>query len=474
MKVDDFTFSLFTNNALSQAKMKEVEKALIQNNEIDISIQASILNYTVNKKLAEDILGTDIEENINPKDRYKQISDSNEENNKSFTLKNRAMKQTFTQEEIQVIKELTVKFNETYNDKISLEENLIQFYLNQRPGNLLEDALEIVKKLKNGIHSFNFNFQKALEENGFDYISELKKISSEMSIKEEYELYINFLAALHTLSISNLSEEQLSFIENFQTIRGHLVVTEDISEEMLAEVEDKISTMLKNNTFCLGSIDSLRQLISEMPNGTESIEKNIAENEKDIQEKLIASMVTYIAYENSDLESLHGQQVIPEMLAVSISAGIEEMHVMNDLNTGKTTISQAIKVLKIIGGIALFTLLAFIALIGVTTLGILTLSPAFEFTMLLLNSSVIATIGALVASLFVIWSTTGTSVKIIENIINWSSRIFDTTINVWRETAWPTIKQTLTNVWDWFTSLLQSKRVIQQEQQTESQQVMKS
>ena len=175
MKVDDFTFSLFTNNALSQAKMKEVEKALIQNNEIDISIQASILNYTVNKKLAEDILGTDIEENINPKDRYKQISDSNEENNKSFTLKNRAMKQTFTQEEIQVIKELTVKFNETYNDKISLEENLIQFYLNQRPGNLLEDALEIVKKLKNGIHSFNFNFQKALEENGFDYISELKK-----------------------------------------------------------------------------------------------------------------------------------------------------------------------------------------------------------------------------------------------------------------------------------------------------------
>lgn len=73
MKVDDFTFSLFTNNALSQAKMKEVEKALIQNNEIDISIQASILNYTVNKKLAEDILGTDIEENINPKDRYKQI-----------------------------------------------------------------------------------------------------------------------------------------------------------------------------------------------------------------------------------------------------------------------------------------------------------------------------------------------------------------------------------------------------------------
>ena len=295
-----------------------------------------------------------------------------------------------------------------------------------------------------------------------------------MSIKEEYELYINFLAALHTLSISNLSEEQLSFIENFQTIRGHLVVTEDISEEMLAEVEDKISTMLKNNTFCLGSIDSLRQLISEMPNGTESIEKNIAENEKDIQEKLIASMVTYIAYENSDLESLHGQQVIPEMLAVSISAGIEEMHVMNDLNAGKTTISQAIKVLKIIGGIALFTLLAFIALIGVTTLGILTLSPAFEFTMLLLNSSVIATIGALVASLFVIWSTTGTSVKIIENIINWSSRIFDTTINVWRETAWPTIKQTLTNVWDWFTSLLQSKRVIQQEQQTDSQQVMKS
>ena len=57
MKVDDITFSRFVNNDLPQAKMVEIEKSLIEDGEINASIQASMLNYSLNEAYAKDLLG---------------------------------------------------------------------------------------------------------------------------------------------------------------------------------------------------------------------------------------------------------------------------------------------------------------------------------------------------------------------------------------------------------------------------------
>lgn len=59
MRVDDITFSRFVNNDLSQAKMIEIEKMLIEDGEINASVQASMLNLSINKDYADDLLGID-------------------------------------------------------------------------------------------------------------------------------------------------------------------------------------------------------------------------------------------------------------------------------------------------------------------------------------------------------------------------------------------------------------------------------
>lgn len=466
MKVDDITFSRFVNNDLPQAKMVEIEKSLIEDGEINASIQASMLNYSLNEAYAKDLLGID-EKIISRKDRTTLDSDSKESNNESLILKSTTMNNKLSKEEILKVQELATKFNESYNSELSLEENLVKFYLTERPGAFPEDAYTIVNGLKSGIVSFNANLKKALENGEFDYATELKELASEMPINEKYELYINFLAALQTLSVGNLSTEQASQLENFQTIRERLIVKDEVTEEMLRDVEDKIGQLLKNNNFCLGSLESLKELIDELPNGSEAVESVVINSEQDMREKIITSMATYIAYQNEELESLRGEELTPEAIAISVAAGIEEMHVMNDLNSGRTTVDKAIKVLKIIGGIALFSLLAYVAFNCITAIGTLSM----VMFMVAFGSTTIATVGALLASIFVVWSLTNSAFDAEEKIMNWSSRIFDVVVNTWRETVWPSIFTVLHNIGDWFVSLFQKRTIVESQQNEDNIQV---
>lgn len=466
MKVDDITFSRFVNNDLPQAKMVEIEKSLIEDGEINASIQASMLNYSLNEAYAKDLLGID-EKIISRKDRTTLDSDSKESNNESLILKSTTMNNKLSKEEILKVQELAAKLNESYNSELSLEENLVKFYLTERPGAFPEDAYTIVNGLKSGIVSFNANLKKALENGEFDYATELKELTSEMPINEKYELYINFLAALQTLSVGNLSTEQASQLENFQTIRERLIVKDEVTEEMLRDVEDKIGQLLKNNNFCLGSLESLKELIDELPNGSEAVESVVINSEQDMREKMITSMATYIAYQNEELESLKGQELSPEVIAISVAAGVEEMHVMDDLNSGRTTIDKAIKVLKIIGGIALFSLLAYVAFNCITAIGTLSM----VMFMVAFGSTTIATVGALLASIFVVWSLTNSAFDAGEKIMNWSSRIFDVVVNTWRETVWPSIFTVLHNIGDWFVSLFQKRTIVESQQNEDNIQV---
>lgn len=159
MRVDDITFCRFVNNDLPQAKMIEIEKTLIEDGEINASIQASILNHSINKDYADDLLGID-EKNISPKDRTSLYDDSKETNNKSLILKSTTMNNKLSKEEILKVQDLVVKFNESYNADLSLKENLVKFYLSQRPGALPEDAYSITGGLESGIVSFNANLKR--------------------------------------------------------------------------------------------------------------------------------------------------------------------------------------------------------------------------------------------------------------------------------------------------------------------------
>lgn len=463
MTVDDITFCRFVNNLLPKDKMREAERDLINAGEADLSIQASIINYRINSVMAEEMLGIEYEEKLIPEEVRNDMSADSKD--AKFNLSTTVMNNNFNKEEIQTIRNLVETVNNSINPEVPFEENLKQFYLLQRPGALPEEAEEVVSGIRKGIELFNSNLQQAMQEENFDYVSELENISSNMEIKDKYELYVNFLAALQSLSVNNISPEQMVQLEGFQDIRNRLLVKGEVSDEMLADIEKQISDMLRNNTFCMGSVESLKSLIAELPEGVEAIEREIAGSEKDVKEKMKASLAAYVAYRNGLLESYKNHEVTPEAVAISISAGMEEMKVMNELNAGKTTIDKAIKILKIIGGVALFSLLAYLAIVGIAMIGAMTTTLAsFVF-----GASTFATIGALIAGILVIWPLTQSAVNTGEKILTWSSRLFDVVVETWRETAWPAIKNAVETAWKWMISLFRNGAISVQEPNKETQ-----
>ena len=85
--------------------------------------------------------------------------------------------------------------------------------------------------------------------------------------------------------------------------------------------------------------------------------------------------------------------------------------------------------------------------------------------MVAFGSTTIATVGAIAASVFVVWSLTDSSCRAGGKIMQWSSRSFDWVVKTWRETAWPVLKDAFLNLRNWFLSLFQNKTIAGQGQQ---------
>lgn len=466
MTIDDITFFRFVNNLLDSDSMAATAKSLRESGEMDAALQASVAGYEANRELADEMLGEEVEnknnENISlKKDRTVMDAYSKEANN----LNNKTMTANInlTKDEQQYVQSVIESFNTSAinAEDISIVDKLVKFYLEQRPGSFPEDAYKILGEMRHGIELFNANLKEALSESGFDYADELHKLAADMPMKDKYGLYANFLAALQTMAVGNLSADQLAFADDFQTVRSQLELTGEVSDDMIADLETKIADMLDNNTLCLGSIDQLRHLVDELPNGTDAVEQATRDAEEDMRQKLVASMATYIAWQNDRIASMSGKEFTAETIAIATAAGVEQAHVVSDLHAGRTTVDRAIHVLKIIGGVALFSTLVcfmFMAMITVNSIVAALVTNMF-------GTSVIAALGSLALIAMLSIGMGDVFYEVGTRVMSLASRTFDLVVDTWRKTAWPVVSEMLANVWQWMKEKLDSNILRREEQQ---------
>lgn len=461
--IDDLVFSKFVNNALSQSDMIEVEKSLMQEKEAQASIYASILNYEVNIDTANNMLGID-EMNLEQKnEEFIQETVGTGNCNDSIVIENEVqtfnnsmnMKMNLAQEEAQKVQELFTAYKEFENSELTIDENLINFYLAQRAGAFPEDVTEIVSSLHKGIETFNVNLTNALKEENIDYLSQLKELGQELNNEQKYELYINFLAAVQVLDAQNFDAESVSQIENFDSIKQKFAVLDEVSDEMLTEVEEKIVETLNNNTLCMASMDCLPNIMNVVPDGSVEINKVLRGSEEDMRNKLISSLVTYIVYQNGEISSLEGQEVPPEIMAVAVASGIEEAQIVEDVRVGKTSVDSAIKILKTIGGVILWTTLT----LGIAYIAAHIAAFSFGFLVGLLGVSTVALVVSGSIALVLWYALFMGSEKPINQILKWTGSAYDVVTSRWRESVWPTIKEKVESFISWVRNLLSNKNV---------------
>lgn len=454
-QIDDVTFVKFVNNLLSKDEMIDVEKQLIADKEAPATLYASISNYEVNKEQMHEILG--IEENIEINARNIDSGDSVIVENETKLFNKTIMNIRISKEEAQKIQVLFAAYKESENAELKMDENLINFYLTQCPGTYPEEAEKVVKGIRMGIETFNENLNKALKEESINYVEEIKNIGENLTNEQKYELYINYLSAIHVLNIQNFDAEHASQIEGFDTIKKGLAPTGNVTDDMLDDLIEKIADALNNNTLCLASIEAMKDLQDALAGGTENIKEVLRGSESDMRTKLVAALTTYVAYRNDDITSLNGQEITPEIIAVAVSSGIEQAQVVEDVRTGKTTVDTAIKVLKFIGGIALWTTLA----LAVAYVSIYLATFAFGAFVSMLGTSVIALIVAGGAALACCLGIFNSASDIIGEIVDWAGSAFDWIVNGWRQTVWPIIKEKSEEFITWIGNLFANQTVVQ-------------
>lgn len=462
-KIYNSVFADFVTNSLPTEKMRDVCKSLKDSGEYNSAVESSIVNYKVNYKLAEEMIGADTEIEQNQKiiashDRNTHRGYSNVADIKSSIIKNSIdMKEIFSKKDLEEVGLLVNSFNETQDPKRNFEDNLVDFYVQQFPGTFPEDAHEIVNGIKSGVMSFNDTLNEALSQNGIDYVDKLKMLGEGKTNEEKYEIYINFLSTLNVLETANLNLENAEVKQTFEEIKSQIyTVKESVTEEELNEIIEKVSEALNNTTLTLSSADMINQLIEHLPEGESAISTFIRGSEDDVKLKMLTSLATFIAHQKGELESTAELELSAEQIAINVCAGIEETRVVEGVKKGIFTVENAIKVLKIIGGVALYILLAIAfgkiaAFIG-TFIG-MSLVALFGTSTFVVTAALI--VAAICTLSFVI-----TSVRdYIPEITNWVENKFDNGVKAWREKAWPYIQEKANEFADWIKELINRDRV---------------
>lgn len=465
MKIDDLLFSKFVGSALTHKQMEDVEKRLIAEGDFSAAIEASVIDYEIRQNEANSILGTEendsfienISENVV---RNRDSYDSEETKTISLTTKNSIiMNIDFTKDEVLKIQKLSAEFNNGENKDLTLNENLVAFYLEQRPGTAKEDAEKILEGLTKGIRTFHEELSEALKNNGVNYVEKLQELGQDLSNEQKYEIYINFLSMLTVLDVQNFDEEKASQIENFQTVKGRFAVSGEVTEEMLDEVIEKIANALKDNTFCLTTTEMVGSLFEKIQEESSLVE-SLGGSEEDFRIKLTNAMMTYIAYQKGEIASLAGQEIAPEAIAVGAAAGVEQARVMEDFRLGRISWEQALEILKFIGGVALWCTLFFLFTSAAVVITLLTFAAMTNF----LGGSILAMVISGAVSMCLAFELAELTAETVLSIIDWSGSAFDQVISFWQETAWPFIKKRVSEISDWFQTKTEEKTVEIQEE----------
>lgn len=450
MEIDDVMFSKFVGNALTHKQMVEVERELITDREFSAAIEASVIEYKIRKKDADELLGIEDNDFYQEKKsekivRIDNLVDSEREKVTIKTTNNKFfMNINLTKEELLKIQELSTEFNNNEDKSLSLNENLITFYLNQRPGTSKEESEKILEGLTKGVRLFHEEMTDALKNEGVDYVGKLHEMGEKLTNEQKYEIYINFLSMLTVLDVQNFDEENAAQIEDFQTIKNKYTVKGEVTDEMLDEVIEKISNALIDNTFCLATTETIGVLFEKI-NETVSIEDYLSGSEKDYRIKLVNAMVTYIAYQKGEISSLAGQEVEPEIIAVGAAVGVEQARTIESFRLGRISWEQALGILKIIGGIALFCILL-LPFISATA----TFMVVFYATLTnMLGGSIMAILLSGVVSLYLSFQLGESMSNAIMSIIDVCESGFDKVVKCWQDTAWPFIKERANAISGW-------------------------
>lgn len=355
-------------------------------------------------------------------------------------------KAEFTAAELSII---TNRYNEIHaaaDESQPLKENLEAYCLSADPALSKEEAATEVAGLMAGVEELTSKYRTALTE-GWDPKAQIDAMVEGMDLQQRYDFLVNALSLVHALNVRTMGEMQdvqSAVDETLETMKsGHVAVTDAACDEL----QESLVELLQESPLMLTHSGQIQEMMDAAGGTTATVVDFASSQYDDYRYKCEMALATWIEHKKGTLTTLPAD-IVPESLGVSIAAGIEQAHVLEEVATGSKTLEWAVQCLKVLGAVALTCFLGYVALVGLA----LVTSAFFEATILVMGTSTVAIIAAAALSFLVCWGYSSVAITAGTKVLEWSGEAYDWVVVKLRDRVYPAVKAVFTKLVSWFRS----------------------
>lgn len=367
-----------------------------------------------------------------------------ETNNKN----NRIMKTTkFTTSELNAI---TERFNSihTFGDEsLSLKDRLVAYYLSTDESLDQEEAENVVTRLMAGVESLTSKYKEAMNDN-WNVGDEITTMTAGMALEERFNFLVNAIALVKTVNanaLGEVSDVEESLNESIEAIKSNCT---DITEETCESLQSILVEMIESSPIMVTGEEKIREIMEASKGENTNVVDFASAQYDDFRYKSEMALAAWVEHQNGTLTSLP-TDILPESLAVSIAAGVEESRIMEQVASGSKPIEWAVKCLKILGGVALACFLGYIALLGLAIM----VGAFFEAAIMVMGTTTGAIIIASALAFLASWGYSETVISFCTKTLSWCGRAYDWMVEKLKDSVYPNVKEAAQKFVRWVRSL---------------------
>ena len=338
-----------------------------------------------------------------------------------------------TEAEFKVVQDLITQCESFADSKKDFRENLIDFYISQRPGTHPADAEEIVEQNYEGIHENNENLKSVFKTTPgtgeVDVRQKLQDAGKVLDPKTHYNSLKGLYRLLQTMDEDNLDKNTMNFhkVVDTEEMPVDFVPTEDDINQLVNKINDK----LKNPSIIINNTESIKEMVSNISATAKAAESIISDTEETLKQKQILALCTVIASKQHKLESLPSDTSVRQ-IAAGCAAGIDIKKVLDSVANGDCDESTAWTIIKVILGTLLLTAFIIAVFYGLAIVG----GTVFVAVITALGGSVLAAILAALSTVVVISGGGVLSYKIAEKL----GKFVQDKVIPWCKSVWEWLK----------------------------------
>ena len=355
----------------------------------------------------------------------------------------------FTKAELNAITNRLNAIHAHGSEELSLKDRLVSYYMTTDENLTKEEAEQTVSRLMSGVDDLTSKYKAALE-NGWDPSEHITEMTAGMTTQERYDFLVNAISIVKNLDINILGG--ISDINSgVDAVITELKTTNtEVTESTCWSLQNSLVELLASSPLMLTGEDKIKEMMDAARGQSTNVVDFASSEYDDYRYKNEMALAAWIEHKEGNITSLP-EGILPESLGVSIAAGVEEAHVMEEVASGNKTIEWAVKCLKILGGIALVCFLGYIARLGLA----LTSLAFFEAGMIVMGTSTVAMVFAGIFSLLVSWGICDSVIDYGTKVLEWCGEAYDWVVLKLKDSVYPKIKSATQKLVTWVRSLFQ-------------------